>query len=309
VKGSIRSQVYFIIKNISNIGVSKKTSRLKSNVTGQNGRKVSESLHSYKYIVEVKNTALQLGNFAKENFNISNFEKINNDILLEFFKYKIDQKKLSFRTISTYISHCEKIAISLQKIAKQKDAKYKGFDRIGLSAASQYKVDHAKKNQHINRAYINPLKIISNLKNVDHMIVASVQLEAGVRVGEALKFKPEQLLGNNQIEVRIKGGNRLIVQVDSLTYQEVQTRVNNAIKRGKIGHKILYKDFHKDLKQAVEKSGEKWNGTHGIRYTYAQRRNKELAKEGKTPLVSQKIISIEMGHQRPEVTVTYVGVK
>lgn len=308
MKGSFKSQVYFIIKSISGIGTSKKEHRSKSQVFGQNGRKVSENIHSYKYINDIKSTALQLGNFSKDTFNISNFEKIDNDMLLSFFKHKIDDKELSFRTISTYISHLEKVSISLQKIAKTKNATYKAFDKIGLKKATEYKMKNAEKTQHINRSYIDPLLIISNLKEVDHMIVASVQLEAGVRVSEALRFKPEQMLENNKIEVRIKGGNRLIVKVDSSTYLNIYTRIRNAIANGEIGHRVDYNNFYLDLKDAVEISGERWTGTHGLRYTYAQRRTKELSKDGKSQIEGQQIISIEMGHQRASITSTYTRI-
>ena len=305
MKGSINSQVYYIINQISAIGVSKRDTRSNSSVKGQNGRLVSDKVHSYKYKNDIKNTANQLGNFSF-NYGVKNMEKISNEMIYVFLKDKIE-KGLSFRSASTYISHLAKISIGLESIAISKGKMYKGFNSDGLKAITNYKVKHAIKTKKINRAYKNPQLIISNLQNIDHKIVAKAQLEGGVRVAEALRFRPDQLKGNDMLEVRIKGGKRLIVCVDENTYKEIELRVNNAVAKGEVGHIVNYKDYYKDLKEAVLLSNEIWTSTHGLRYTYAQRRMAELSKAGVEQIEAQRIVSQELGHYRPDVLHVYTA--
>ena len=52
------------------------------------------------------------------------------------------------------------------------------------------------------------------------------------------------------------------------------------------------------LKEAVESTGQEWNGTHGLRYNYTQ----EALDNG----ASRAKISLNMGHSREEITGHYL---
>ncbi|MEA2019743.1 MAG: tyrosine-type recombinase/integrase [Campylobacterota bacterium] len=307
MKGSFKSQVFYLIKSLNGIGRSKKDWRTSSDIFGQNGHQVSPLIHSYKYQNDVKNTALQLASFAYENYTIRDIEKINNEIIYKFIEEKIEQG-LKFRTISTYIGHMQKIFLGLQNIARHKGKKYSAFDEFGLQKLTQLKKEKTKKSLYQNRAYKNTASIISNFENEDNKLVAKLQVEAGVRVAEGLKFKPEQFKSNNMIEVKIKGGNKILVKVSNEIYNKLKTRVLHACKNGKIGLKIEYKDYYKDFKNAVEMANEKWTGTHGLRYSYAQRRMAELALDATITFEEARlIVSKEMGHKRSKITSHYLG--
>ncbi len=306
MKGSIKSQVYYLIKQLDGIGKSKKEIRNQSEEYGQNGRKVSPLIHSYKYQNDIKNTAKQLMIFAKENYQVKNCELISNDILENFIKQKVNSG-LTYRTISTYIGHLQKISLGLKNIANAKGKPYKAFDENGLKTVSNFKQKNAKKSKYINRSYINVDRIISNLENFEHILVAKMQLESGVRATEALRFRPDQLKNNNQIEVKIKGGNTILVTVSDTIYNTIEQKIIHAIANKEIGFKVEYYKYYKDLKRAVKASGETWTGTHGMRYTYAQRRINELANDGIDFEKAQLIVSKEMGHKRAKITSHYLG--
>jgi len=56
--------------------------------------------------------------------------------------------------------------------------------------------------------------------------------------------------------------------------------------------------YYGQLKREIEKTGQKYNGTHGIRHTYAQNQ----LESGK----SKKEVAEAMGHSREEITNTYI---
>jgi len=305
VKGSVKSQVYFLLNVLDGIGKSKKEMRSGSVILGENGRQVSPLIHSYKYRNDIKNTATQLLNFAKEDFNIKNAEYIDNDVIKSYILKKLDAG-VTYRSISTYIGHLRKIMLGLQKISEYKEKKYKAFDEDGVKIISALKKEKAYKTKYKNRAYVDVENILSNLKNEENILVAKVQLEAGVRVTEGLKFRLDQMKNNNQIEVKIKGGNTILVTVKENTYNVLLAKINKAIEKGEIGFRIQYDDYYSDLKQAVESTVETWNGTHGMRYVYAQRRMNELSSEMSFE-EARLIVSKEMGHHRANITSHYLG--
>ena len=58
------------------------------------------------------------------------------------------------------------------------------------------------------------------------------------------------------------------------------------------------KTYSRNLEKAITKSGQKWTGTHGMRHSYAQNQ----LEAGKT----KSEVSQEMGHNREEITDTYL---
>ena len=62
-------------------------------------------------------------------------------------------------------------------------------------------------------------------------------------------------------------------------------------------YEINKRTYARDLQKKIEESGQKYNGTHGIRHSYAQ---KMLETHSKAE------VSQEMGHSREEITDTYL---
>lgn len=307
MKGSQKSQIFYLLKLLDGIKKSKKEYRKNSNEVGQNGHNVSPLIHSFKYRSDVKNTAHQLLKYANEKYNVKDFEKVNNEIVYEFLSEKIN-KGLKFRTISTYIGHLQKIHLGLKKIAELKEKKYKAFDENGLKNVTDLKKKKAQKSMYRNRAYTDVERIISNFSNENNRLVARLQIDVGVRVAEGLRFKPSQFKPDNFVEIKIKGGNKILVKVSKKLYAELKTKTLQAVESGLIGLKINYNDYYKDFKMAVKMSNEEWTGTHGLRYVYAQCRMDELSLQKEiTYEEARLIVSQEMGHKRAKITSHYLG--
>lgn len=90
----------------------------------------------------------------------------------------------------------------------------------------------------------------------------------------------------------VKRGGRLSQK--ELSPNLVQKLRENAVE-GK--YEINKRTYSRDFQKQIEKSGQKYNGTHGIRHSYAQR---------KLETNSKAEVSQEMGHSRPEITDTYL---
>ena len=62
-------------------------------------------------------------------------------------------------------------------------------------------------------------------------------------------------------------------------------------------YEVNNRTYARDFQKQIEKSGQKYTGTHGIRHTYAQ---KMLENHSKAE------VSKELGHTREEITDTYL---
>ena len=243
MRGSVKGQVNYILKQIDGIGESKAQRRSESNLRSiDNARAVSDKIHSYRYKDEVFKTARQLGEFAREYFNIKDFEKIDGKVIEAFFEQKISEG-VSRSTLENYISHLSKVEIGLKKIADNLGREYTAFTREDLNNVREL-VQTLDKNEYENRAYNNPYALISNLNEKEY-IVGRLQLEYGLRVSEATYIKENQLNGNtlvfqgkggyiqtkelspdlaNSIKEHMQNG---IFYVDQNEYREALKRISN----------------------------------------------------------------------------------
>ena len=306
MRGSIKSQVNAVLKQIDGIGISKAESRftsLSKNLTGS--QSVSNLIHAYEYRDEIFKTATQLAQYAKEEFKIKDVEKINSEVVRDFIQSKIEQG-LTKGTLDNYISHLAKFQIGLQHIAEARGKEYSAFNKEDLLHAKEIIKQEAVRTAHENRAYSNPNAIISNL-NDKEFIAAKLQLEHGLRITEATKIRENQLQGNTLSFIG-KGGYTLTKELS----QELARDLRNSFENGVF--KVNQDTFREHLKEACEIEGEKYTGAHGLRYNYAQNTFiKEFDKNierGLTPAEAEKIAlketSEKMGHHREEITKHYL---
>ena len=302
---SIKGQVNYIISKIDGIGQSKRDARNQSNLTSIDGaRPVSNKIHSYQYKDEVFKTGKQLGEFAKENFGIKNFEKIDGRVIEAFIEQKISDG-VSKATLENYISHLAKLEIGLREIAKEHNKEYQAFTRDDILNAREV-VKSLNSNEHTNRAYNNPYALISNLEGKDY-IAARLQLEYGLRVSEATYIKLDQLKGN-ELTFKGKGGFEHI----KILSKDLAKAIKENMQDGKF--EVNQNQYREALKDACRIEGEKYTGAHGLRYNFARETytkrfeanlqsglsNEEAHKE------ALRYTSEEMGHHREEITLHYL---
>ena len=80
--GSIKYQVSQILQKVNGIGTSKKETREQSGIKSlESGHKVSDKVHSFKSLENLRNDLTNLANYAKEEFKIRDIKEINIDIV------------------------------------------------------------------------------------------------------------------------------------------------------------------------------------------------------------------------------------
>lgn len=64
--------------------------------------------------------------------------------------------------------------------------------------------------------------------------------------------------------------------------------------------------YRESLKAAAADSRQQYEGSHGLRWNWAQERHAELQKLGMTYEQSLSAVSQEMGHERGDITEHYL---
>lgn len=268
--GSIKYQVSKIIKEHNGIGQSKLESRNSSGLKAENGHNVSDKFHSYKSLDNVRNDLINLGNYAKSEFGIKDMSQINAEVV----KSWIQDKDITYNTASNYLSELNKVTDHFS------------FNRSQIKEMRAEFKETLKENTLESRAYKNLDKI--ELQNPKADISFQLQRDYGLRVKESTHINLKNLDENNVLHYQQKGGMWSQKEIS----KELADKIREHAENGKFN--IPYTTYKYNLKSAIEKSGQEWNGTHGIRHSYAQ----NLLEQG----YSKEEVAKEMGHVREEIT-------
>ncbi|MGJ0301669.1 tyrosine-type recombinase/integrase [Aliarcobacter cryaerophilus] len=271
--GSVKYQVSQILQKINGIGTSKKESREQSGAKSlESGHKVSDKVHSYKSLENLRNDLTNLANFAKEEFQIKDIKEINIDTVSSW----IESKNIGYNTASNYMSELNKVSdhfnFTKEEIKELRADLKKDLPKTVLET----------------RAYKNLEKL--ELKD-KHQVAFELQRDYGLRVNAATHINLDKQLNGNTLIYREKGGK--------LSRKELSPNLAQKLKVNAVDGKyeINKRTYARDLQKQIEKSGQKYTGTHGIRHTYAQ---KMLENHSKAE------VSKELGHTREEITDTYL---
>ena len=271
--GSVKYQVSQILQNVNGIGTSKKDSREQSGVKSlESGHKISDKVHSFKSLENLKNDLTNLATYAKSEFKISDIKAINIEIVSSW----IESKNIGYNTASKYLSELNKISDHFN------------FTKENIKDLRADLKKELPKSSLETRAYKNLEKI--ELKEI-HQVAFELQRDYGLRVNAATHINLDKQLNGNTLTFREKGGK--------LSQKELSSNLAQKIKENAVDGKyeVNKRTYARDFQKQIEKSGQKYNGTHGIRHSYAQ---KMLETNSKAE------VSQEMGHTRAEITDTYL---
>jgi hypothetical protein len=245
--GSIKYQVSQILQKVNGIGTSKKETREQSGAKSlESGHKVSDKVHSYKSLENMRNDLTNLANYAKAEFQIKDIKEINIDIVSSW----IDSKNIGYNTASNYFSELNKVSDHFN------------FTREEIKELRADLKNDLPKTVLETRAYKNLEKIELNPK---HQAAFELQRDHGLRVNASTHIDLNKQLHGNTLTYREKGGK---LSQKELSPNLVQKLRENAVE-GK--YEINKRTYGRDFQKQIEKSGQKYNGTHGIRHTYAQK--------------------------------------
>jgi len=274
--GSIGFQVNLIIKSHNGIGESKLKTRNSTGLVGANNQLISDKFHSYKSLDNARRDLTNLGKFAKE-LGIKDMQNIDKEVVQKWLNSKED---LKYRTASNYLSEIGKVK---EHLSISKD------DIKELRTELKENLVKTGELHNSTRAYKNLDKITLPERS---QIAFELQRDYGLRANEASHINLNRQLVGNILSYQQKGGK--------LSQKELSTNLALKIRENAVEGKyeVNLKTYSRDLKKEIEKSGQKYNGTHGIRHTFAQ--NQLLA--GKT----KQEVSEMMGHTREEITNVYL---
>ncbi|RZV16526.1 hypothetical protein [Aliarcobacter butzleri] len=304
MRGSVYYQSSQLVKQIFKEGTKKQD---KINPNHEHYQMVS----SYKTMESYRSIWNNFFNYLLEHWNIRNFEKIEAHHIQAYMDYKIEYhpSKQYLEKISAALG---KLEIALKLFAKNIHNKNGEYD----FSIRQVILDQARDlkfvaNNYHNRAYSNPLLLISNLQNLIHKIAAKIQYEGGARIEGVALIKPEQLRGtkidkvtktqNGVVFTKEKGGKQGEVLISVETYNELEKYLFCNSK-----FKINRQAYYNDIKQAAILSKESLEGSHGLRWNFAKRRMFEYGKAGYSYSDSLQEVSYEMKHNRASITEHYL---
>ena len=300
MRGSAKWQAKEILKKLDARGRSKRETRASSGLKSpHNGHDVSPMVHSHQYYSEVLRTAIDLGKYAKENYDVKDMTKIDGQIVKDYLLQKMEQG-VSYRTLSNYASHIAKINHGLKQI----EPSVPDFSR-DIAQFREVARENAARIERGPRFYAQPGKIVSGIRDPAARLVGRLQYELGLRVAEARHIKPDQIRkidnGTYSLTVQGKGGYRITKELPRDLGHQLVSHIRE---NGKLD--VKYEHYRDQLRESVERAGEEWHGTHGLRHSYAKERMEELTKEGLSRDEALKEVAEMMGHHRPGITEVYL---
>jgi integrase len=271
--GSVKYQVSQILQKVNGIGTSKKESREQSGAKSlESGHKISDKVHSFKSLENLRNDLTNLATYAKAEFQLQDIKEINIDIVSSW----INSKDISYNTASNYFSELNKVSDHFN------------FTKEEIKDLRADLKKELPKTELETRAYKNLEKL--ELKD-KHQVAFELQRDYGLRVNAATHINLDKQLNGNTLIYREKGGK--------LSRKELSPNLAQKLKVNAVDGKyeINKRTYARDFQREIEKAKQKYNGTHGIRHAYAQ---KMLETHTKAE------VSKELGHTREEITDTYL---
>ena len=286
-----------VMSQVTAIGKSKTAAKADSQVRGQNGHKVSSFAHSIATLQNTRSVVKQYVNFIKLNHGNRVVGHINKETVKEFLL----SKNISGGSLNTYISTMAKVTDNFNKIGIQ------SIERKDIhNIRTEFKNNNINlKKNHVNRAPLaNTIpQIIKNVESSSsYSLSVKLQAYAGLRIDDATNSAKWKLNEDNTLYItQSKNGiNFTTLQLDRKLALEVKEAISN-------GYKIDKTEYSKVLKEAVEKTGQDFQGSHSMRYFFAQNRMLDLRNNYNydySEALAQ--VSLEMSHSRQAITLYYL---
>ncbi|MDY0194310.1 MAG: integrase domain-containing protein [Aliarcobacter butzleri] len=290
-RASANSVINRVLSNANGVGTSKSQARNNSGLKGQNGHKISDKAHSIKELQNLRTVTTQYVNFVKENYQGKVASNINAESARAFIASKA--QTVASSTLNTYISTMNKVVDNLAK------------DNIGSlqrNDIKDIKQDFNTSKNHENRAYENVESIKEAMRDTTMSISSDLQAEAGLRADDAINSSKWTINNDNTITINgSKGG------IEYTTRALSDETIQRAREAQENGYKANYTEYREALREAVISTNQDYNGTHGLRYNFAQERVEELKNNGYSEDEAKAQTSLEMGHSRIDITNHYTS--
>ncbi|MFI3271690.1 MAG: hypothetical protein R3Y11_06270 [Pseudomonadota bacterium] len=258
------------------------------------------SLHAYSTAYDYKETWHEFAEYAFKHLNIKDIEKIDSEHVQAFLRARIEDC-ICYSTWKKEAAHLGKLANALILYNKRD---YNFRQAINdIRAEAHEALDTIER----DRGFVVPENVIRELRKPDMKLAARVQLEGGARCHEATLIRETQLSGISEEHhagrvhlTNTKGGMPRTISIRPETYEALVERLQS----GEI--RIKNTAYRSAVALAAKRAGEIVTGTHDFRYNFAHNRFRQLTKAGYTAEQAHYLISQEMGHHRPDITLHYL---
>ena len=216
------------------------------------------------------------------------------------FLTELCDRNYALNTVQSYASGLERVAAVLDAYCPAAQPRTETW-HAAIDAARPIIATCDAKDQ-AGRAYADPQSLVAAMPSERLEIAASMQLDHGLRLGDATKINANNIDENNVLRVdNSKNGQTLYIQLSPQEAEQIKACADD---NGKII--IPQSEYRSALRSACGSTGQEWQGTHGLRYNFAQDRMAELTGSGLSYEKALHKVSEEMGHHRPEITKTYL---
>lgn len=304
-RASPNAVIKAIMKNANGIGTSKTMARQTSSLVGQNGHKTSSKYHSVQSAKNLRTVSTQLINHIQEKYE----GKVLKNITRETVKDFILTKSLTIKgsSLNTYISNLAKGIQNLNELTIKT-----------ISPVDIYNLRKELKNEgitlskvNIDRAAKNPEAIVKSLENNSaYGLSGRLAYEAGLRISDATNSS-KWTINEDAKTLTITGSKGGITYQTSELSDKLLEQTREAITNN---YKVNNDDYSRELKEAVEGEGEKWNGSHFLRYNHTQELYNRLHEQNidyelnQTEQAILSEVSMSLGHSRTEITLHYLHI-
>jgi len=303
MKGSILYQARTIFAMLDKIGTSKHQDKelarangaiTKSDIAKQTG------VYSFATKEQYINTSIELLQYAKENFNIKDAARLNNEIVNSFLESKI-ASGVARSTFDKYSSAVEKFITALNKFQEQHNLPQISIDISQTREQAKEMLERSIQ----SRAYENPQALINSIKNDVFRVIAEAQLAGGFRISELNHMSLANFLGDRTFKVISgKGGLDREIQLPQNIYDKLLELAKQPnLANGKYGFDM--NQYRNELKLAAQASNQNYSGSHGLRWNFAQIKYLEYSQKYGEVRALQMVSNL-LGHSRSDITKHYL---
>jgi len=306
VRGSINWQVHQVFNEIIAFGESKHEAKEQARQEGARtwhdiGKNIA--IYSYATADQYRDIAKDLLSYTKEEFGIKDIEKLTSEHVNAYLETKIADG-IKYSTFQKYAAALEKLEVALNTYAQTHNTgKEYHFD---LSSVREQAREVLERSQ-TTRAYESPKALINSIQNPEYKIIAQAQYEGGFRISELNHISEKNFKENNTFQVISgKGGKDREVPLPANVYNALKSLIENKADPTDGKFKFDMDKYREALKEAAQRSGQEYTGSHGLRWNFAQETFQKLQQEGKTYEQSLQIVSNLLGHERADITRHYL---
>ncbi len=248
--------------------------------------------------------------FLKTNPNLLNIDNYNKFLIEHIIKKR-----------STYFS--DAIKRFLDFLSKKYKENKKQFNSIKRNLIKNKYFNPIVKTKYLNKE--SRFNIIKNIEDYRHKIIALIQLELGVRVGDVIRLKRGSIYYETYNEYivmcfdfRVKGNKKKVMYIfDKAIQEEIEYFLENNyfdeefyfLKRPERKHKndidylikYNYKYYLLDLKNALKKTG--FSTSEFSTHDFRRCRGREIWEKYKDIEILKKFF----GHQKVDTTLRYLS--